>query len=56
MDIARQFEQVSIFLADESGRVIGINTMILRGTEGIGFAIPIETALEEFEYYLSKKM
>jgi serine protease Do len=42
-------------LVDESGRVIGINTMILRGTEGIGFAIPIETALEEFEYYLSNR-
>lgn len=41
-------------LIDESGRVIGINTMILRDTEGIGFAIPIETALEEFASYLSK--
>jgi S1-C subfamily serine protease len=39
-------------LIDETGRVIGINTMVLRGTEGIGFAIPIETALEEFVHYL----
>lgn len=43
-------------LIDETGRVIGINTMVLRGTEGIGFAIPIETALEEFVYYLKMKM
>lgn len=35
-------------LIDAQGRVIGINTMILDGTEGIGFAIPIETALKEF--------
>ncbi|WP_300669184.1 trypsin-like peptidase domain-containing protein [Desulfoluna sp.] len=36
-------------LIDEKGRVVGINTMILANTEGIGFAIPIETALDEFE-------
>lgn len=29
-------------LVTKSGKVVGINTMILRGTEGIGFAIPIE--------------
>ena len=40
-------------LIDESGRVIGINTMILRGTEGIGFAIPIETAFDAFANYLN---
>lgn len=39
-------------LIDESGRVIGINTMVLRDTEGIGFAIPIETAFEVFADYL----
>jgi serine protease Do len=32
----------------ESGSVIGINTMVLRGAQGVGFAIPIEVALEEF--------
>lgn len=41
-------------LIDAAGHVIGINTMVLRGTEGIGFAIPIETAFEEFAYYLSE--
>ena len=40
-------------LIDAKGRVLGINTMILRDTEGIGFAIPIETAFEEFPEYLS---
>jgi serine protease Do len=32
----------------ESGAVIGVNTMVMRGAQGIGFAIPIEAALEEF--------
>jgi S1-C subfamily serine protease len=35
-------------LIDEEGYVYGVNTMILRDTEGIGFAIPIETVAEEF--------
>ncbi len=35
-------------LLDESGAAIGVNTMVLRGAEGIGFAIPIEEVLEEF--------
>ena len=35
-------------LLDESGAVIGVNTLVLRGAEGIGFAIPIEDVLEEF--------
>jgi serine protease Do len=35
-------------LLTESGAVIGINTMMVRGAQGIGFAIPIEAALEEF--------
>lgn len=35
-------------LITESGQVIGINTMVARGMQGIGFAIPIEAAYEEF--------
>lgn len=36
-------------LIDEHGFVHGVNTMILRDTEGIGFAIPIEKVFEEFD-------
>ncbi|SHO47931.1 S1C family serine protease [Desulfopila aestuarii] len=35
-------------LIDENGYVRGVNTMILQDTEGIGFAIPIDTVFEEF--------
>jgi S1-C subfamily serine protease len=35
-------------LITERGDVIGINTLVLRGTQGIGFAIPIEAVFEEF--------
>lgn len=35
-------------LLDDSGAVIGVNTMMVRGAQGIGFAIPIEEVLEEF--------
>jgi serine protease Do len=35
-------------LIDENGYVHGVNTMILRNTEGIGFAIPIAKVFEEF--------
>jgi S1-C subfamily serine protease len=35
-------------LITESGQVVGINTSVLRDTQGIGFAIPIETAFSEF--------
>lgn len=35
-------------LIDEKGYVRGVNTMILRDTEGIGFAIPIEKVFEDF--------
>ena len=35
-------------LIDERGQVLGVNTMILQNTEGIGFAIPIEAVFEEF--------
>jgi S1-C subfamily serine protease len=36
-------------LINDDGQVLGINTMILKDTEGIGFAIPIEIALQEFD-------
>ncbi len=35
-------------LVDQSGQVIGINTSILKETEGIGFALPINLVKEEF--------
>jgi S1-C subfamily serine protease len=35
-------------LVTETGQVVGINTMVMRGMQGIGFAIPIEAAYEEF--------
>jgi serine protease Do len=35
-------------LITESGQVIGINTMVARGLQGVGFAIPIEAAYDEF--------
>ena len=35
-------------LIDENGYVWGVNTSILRNTEGIGFAIPMTTVYEEF--------
>jgi len=35
-------------LIDEHGYAQGVNTMILRDTEGIGFAIPIAKVFEEF--------
>jgi hypothetical protein len=35
-------------LVTQSGQVVGINTMVARGLQGIGFAIPIEAAYDEF--------
>jgi serine protease Do len=35
-------------LVTESGRIVGINTKVLSGTQGIGFAIPIEAVYREF--------
>jgi serine protease Do len=35
-------------LIDERGLVHGVNTMVIRDTQGIGFAIPIQTVMEEF--------
>jgi len=35
-------------LITEDGRVIGVNSMVLRDTQGIGFALPIEAVYEAF--------
>jgi S1-C subfamily serine protease len=35
-------------LITEDGRVVGINSMVLRDTQGIGFALPIEAAYDAF--------
>ena len=35
-------------LVTEAGQVVGINTMVARGLQGVGFAIPIEAAYDEF--------
>jgi len=35
-------------LITEDGRVIGVNTMVLRDTQGIGFALPIEAVFDSF--------
>ena len=35
-------------IIDENGQARGVTTMILKNTEGIGFAIPIEKVYEEF--------
>lgn len=35
-------------IIDENGHARGVTTMILKNTEGIGFAIPIEKVYEEF--------
>ncbi len=42
-------------LIDENGLAIGVNTMIIRDTEGIGFAIPMKSVFEEFENYISQE-
>lgn len=41
-------------LVDETGKVLGVNTMILRNTEGIGFAIPMKSVLKEFGNYINE--
>jgi len=37
-------------LIDTKGRVVGVNTAILKNTQGIGFAIPITDVLKEFSF------
>lgn len=41
-------------LIDEQGRALGVNTLIIRDTEGIGFAIPMKSVFEEFGNYFSQ--
>ena len=36
-------------LIDPDGRLLGVNTMILSRTEGIGFSLPTQTLLEDFQ-------
>lgn len=46
-------------LIDEDGRLLGINTLVLSGTEGIGFALPVESLLGDMEKnkaYISKQL
>ncbi len=40
-------------LVDEEGQVLGVNTAILRNTEGIGFAISIQDVWDEFSEKIS---
>ncbi|HVT44283.1 MAG TPA: trypsin-like peptidase domain-containing protein [Thermoanaerobaculia bacterium] len=40
-------------LLDSNGRVIGINTAVLRGTTGLGFAVPINLARDVSEQILT---
>jgi serine protease Do len=40
-------------LVDDQGRVLGVNTAILRNTEGIGFAISIQDVWDEFSEKIS---
>lgn len=42
-------------LVDERGYVHGVNTMILQNTQGIGFAIPIQTVLDEFSISINRE-
>ena len=42
-------------LISDKGKVIGVNTMIILDTEGLGFAIPIEAVFEDFDDYLEEE-
>ncbi len=39
-------------LIDEQGGLIGVNTMVLRDAQGIGFAVPFQEVRTEFAQYL----
>lgn len=36
-------------LIDTNGKIIGVNTLIVKNTEGIGFSIPIKAVFDEFD-------
>ena len=41
-------------LIDNRGRVIGVNSMIIEGTEGLGFAIAAQDVWQEFALDLAE--
>jgi serine protease Do len=41
-------------LLTENGRVIGVNTMVMRNTQGIGFALPIKAVFDAFPEQLGE--
>jgi len=41
-------------LIDEQGGLIGVNTMVLRDAQGIGFAVPFQEVKTEFAQYLGE--
>jgi S1-C subfamily serine protease len=41
-------------LIDKKGQVLGVNTMIIQDTEGIGFAIAIQHVWDEFSSKIAK--
>ncbi len=40
-------------LIDDAGKVIGVNSAIIKNTEGIGFAIPIKAVFDDFGRYIN---
>jgi len=40
-------------LLSEDGKVVGVNTAILKSAQGIGFALPINYVSEEFAGYIN---
>jgi len=42
-------------LIDQRGHVVGVNTLILGGMEGIGFALPVRAARDAFPGILESR-
>lgn len=38
-------------LSDDSGRVIGVNTFVMRGSDNIGFSLPVEFLVQSLEAF-----